>query len=73
MKNSEYERSMKMYATKAEAKRELDASKDRTFYFDGSLKMSDMKKMLLYRMGFGEAETNVILAALVLAGAKFEV
>jgi hypothetical protein len=64
---------MKMYATKAEAKRELDASKDRTFYFDGSLKMSDMKKMLLYRMGFGEAETNVILAALVLAGAKFEV
>ena len=35
--------------------------------------MSDMKKMLLYRMRFGEAETNVILAALVLTGAKFEV
>lgn len=50
-----------MYATKAEAKRELDASKDRTFYFDGSLKMSDMKKMLLYRMGFGEAETTLVL------------
>lgn len=62
-----------MYATKAEAKRELDASKDRTFYFDGSLKMSYMKEMLRYRMRFGEAETNVILAALVLAGAKFEV
>ena len=62
-----------MYATKAEAKRELDASKDRTFYFDGSLKMSCMKEMLRYRMRFGEADTTVILAALVLAGAKFEV
>lgn len=62
-----------MYATKAEAKRELEASKDITAYFDGSLKMSDMKEMLRYRMRFGEAETNVILAALVLAGAKFEV
>lgn len=62
-----------MYATKAEAKRELDASKDRTNYFDGSLKMIDMKKMLRCSMRFGEAETNVILAALVLAGAKFEV
>ncbi len=64
---------MKIYATKAEAKCELEASKDMTGYFDGSLKMIDMKKMLLYRMGFGAAETNVILAALVLAGAKFEV
>lgn len=32
-----------------------------------------MKDMLRYRMRFGEAETNVILAALVLAGAKFEI
>ncbi len=35
-----------MYATKAEAKCELEASKDMTGYFDGSLKMKDMKEML---------------------------
>lgn len=33
-----------MYATKAEAKCELEASKDMTGYFDGSLKMKDMKE-----------------------------
>lgn len=35
--------------------------------------MADMKDMLRNRMGFGESETNVIMAALVLAGGKFTV
>jgi|GEM_PF-3156593 hypothetical protein len=30
-----------MYATKAEAKRELEANKNITAYFDGNLKMKD--------------------------------
>lgn len=44
-----------------------------TAYFDGSLTANQMKEMLRYRMGFGEAETNVIIAALVISGAKFQV
>ena len=42
-----------------------------TCYFDGSMTQENMFQMLKYRMGFGEAETQVIIGALVMAGAKF--
>lgn len=42
-----------------------------TNYFSGELNASSMKEMLRFRMGFGEAETNFILASMVNAGAKF--
>ena len=60
------------YMTKKAAREEIERSKDWTNYFSGNLKAKDMKEMLRYRMQFGEAEANIILAALVLAGAKFE-
>lgn len=60
------------YATKKAAKEALEQYKDLTGYFSGDLNMADMKEALHY-MYLGEAETNVILAALVLAGAKFTV
>lgn len=61
------------YMSKKAAREEIERSKEWTNYFNGSLKAKDMKEMLRYQMQFGEAETNVILAALVLAGAKFEI
>ena len=61
------------YMTKKAAREEIERSKDWTNYFGGEIKAADMKDMLRYRMRFGEAETNVILAALVLAGAMFEI
>ena len=42
-----------------------------TSYFDESMTQADMYNMLRYRMAFGEAEARCIIAALVLAGAKF--
>ena len=60
------------YATKKAAKEILDKYKNQTRYFDGELKMEYMKEMLKY-MYFGEAEANVIIAALVLAGFKFRI
>lgn len=61
------------YATKKSAKEIIETEKTahETNYFSGNLKMKDMKEMLRYRMGFGEAETNFIMAAMVNAGAKF--
>lgn len=44
----------------------------KTAYFDRSLSMDCMEDMLRNRMHFGFAETMVILAALVKAGAKFK-
>lgn len=66
---------MAKYMTKKAAKEILDIEKadPQTAYFDGELSASDMKDMLRNRMNFGRAETNVILAALVLAGAKFRI
>lgn len=66
---------MAKYMTKKAAKEFLDNEKaaPQTAYFDGELSASDMKDMLRNRMNFGVAETNVILAALVLAGAKFRI
>ena len=60
------------YATKKSAAEAIEQYKDRTGFFDGSLNMADMVNMLR-DMRFGEAETNVIVAALILAGGKFTV
>lgn len=61
--------------TKAEMNKELRNTinnyKDETFYFNGSISEQDMFEMLRYRMGFGNAETEVIISALKLVGAKF--
>ena len=61
------------YATKKNAKVIIAMEKEvgMTNYFNGELTMKEMKDMLKHRMGFGEAETNVIMASLVLAGGKF--
>ena len=61
------------YATKKNAKDIIDWAKEtgQTAYFDGELSMSSMKEMFR-NYGFGMAETNVIMASLVLAGAKFK-
>lgn len=58
--------------TREEAKTQIKQYKDETNYFTGSLKYNDMYDMFRYRFRFGEAETVVILAALKLAGAKFQ-
>ena len=60
-----------MNMTKKAAREEIERSKNNTGYFDGSVTAARMKDMLRNEMHFGEAETNVIIAALVLAGAKF--
>ena len=57
--------------TKAYAKEILNLWKDETNYFNGTLTEGEFESMLRYRFGFGQAESIVILTALVLAGAKF--
>ena len=57
--------------TKKEAKKIVEEYKDRTGYFDNSLRYEAMENMFRYQMRFGEAETKVILASLTMAGAKF--
>ena len=61
------------YMTKKYAQEVIDREKElhETNYFSGELYVSCMKEMLRFRMGFGEAETNFILASMVNAGAKF--
>nr|DAT41785.1 MAG TPA: hypothetical protein [Caudoviricetes sp.] len=54
-----------------DCKRIINENKDNTAYFNGEMSMDDMWKMLRYRMEFGEAETAVIIAALIKSGAKF--
>lgn len=61
-----------MKYTKKAAKETVEAYKDMTCYFDGSMTQKNMFQMLKYRMGFGEAETRVIIGALVMTGAKFK-
>lgn len=60
-----------MKYTKKAARETIEAYKDNTAFFDGSLKHAEMYDMLRYRMRFGEAETRVIIAALINSGAKF--
>lgn len=50
----------------------IKENKDNTNYFNYEMSMDDMWNMLRYRMQFGEAETAVIVAALIRAGAKFK-
>lgn len=61
-----------MKYTKKDAKESIEAYKDMTSFFDESMTQEDMYNMLRHRMRFGEAETITIIAALVLAGAKFK-
>lgn len=60
-----------MKYTKTKARETIATYKDHTAYFDGSIKQERMYEMLRYQMRFGEAETRVIIAALVNSGAKF--
>lgn len=60
------------YATKKAAKETFEKYKNLTCYFDGKIDLKDMKEMFSH-MHFGEAETNVIISALVLAGCKFRI
>lgn len=60
-----------MKYTKKAARETIGAFRDSTSYFDGVIERGQMYDMLRYRMGFGEAEAHVIIAALILAGAKF--
>lgn len=57
--------------TKKAAKEIIEQFKEDTNYFNGVLNAQDMLEMFKYRYGFGEAESNVIVAALTIAGAKF--
>ena len=61
------------YMSKKAAQEVINREKElnETNYFSGELNASSMKAMLRFRMGFGEAETNFILASMVNAGAKF--
>lgn len=62
---------MKKYTKKA-AKETVETYADMTAWFDESMTQREMFEMLRYRMQFGKAETRVIIAALVMAGAKFK-
>lgn len=57
--------------TRNEAKKIIENNKADTNYFDCEMRETQMFDMLTNRMGFGIAETKVILASLKLAGAKF--
>ena len=50
----------------------LESNKANTAFFgdNGGITYEDMYNMLRYRMQFGEAETNVIIASLIKAGAQ---
>lgn len=63
---------MKRFSKKY-AREILDLWKDETAYFDGSFSYGEMETLLRNRMGFGQAETTVIIMALIMAGAKFAV
>lgn len=65
--------------TKAEARKLVDEYKDKTGWFKGNMydmwgdiipTYDRMRDMLCNRMGFGEAETMVLIGALALAGAE---
>ena len=50
----------------------IKENKDDTAWFNYDVSFDDMWIMLRNRMQFGEAETAVIMAALIRAGAKFK-
>lgn len=55
-----------------EAKKAIVEYAGKTAYFDNTLTESEMYEMFKYRFNFGEAETQVIIASLILTGAKFK-
>lgn len=57
--------------TKKRAKEIIGKYKNDTCYFDKSIHVKEFEDML-HRLEFGVAETEVITAALILAGAKFK-
>ena len=61
-----------MKRTKKQERETVGAYKDMTAYFDSSMTRGEMYEMLRYSMRFGEAESRVIISALVLAGAQFK-
>lgn len=69
---------MKNYWTHKECDTILYLYKDNTAYFGNNeilgenklMTFDEMWQMLRYRMGFGVAETNVIIASLIKCGAK---
>ena len=61
----------KNYWTHEECKRIIEDHKDKTAWFNKEISFSEMWSMFRYRMGFGEAETAIILAALIRNGAHF--
>ena len=54
-----------------ECRKIIAEHKDKTSWFDGSISMDTMFNMLRYQMKFGAAEATIIIAALILAGARF--
>ena len=58
--------------TKKEALLYLNQYKDETNYFNGTLTTREMYEMFRYNFCFGEAESVVIVAALINSGAKFK-
>mgnify|MGYP006936064554 CR=1 FL=1 len=51
----------------------IERHKNDTMYFDDEITMLEMYNMFRFRFRFGYAETMVILASLIKAGAKFRV
>ena len=58
--------------TKKEAKEIIENNKDMTNYFNGTIDINEMYDMFRYRYRFGEAETMIIISAIVNAGGKFK-
>lgn len=54
-----------------DCRRIINENKENTNYFNGKISFDGMYEMFRYQMRFGEAETAVIIAALIRAGAKF--
>lgn len=54
-----------------ECRKIIAEHKDKTNWFDGSISMDAMFELLRYQMRFGAAEATIIIAALILAGARF--
>ena len=61
-----------MRITKKLAKAIIEINKNNTNYFNNSMTRDEMFDMLRFRMRFGQAETEVIIASLIIAGAKFK-
>lgn len=77
---------MRNHWTKKQCDSVIAANKDNTAFFgnnigivvegnsdykEGCMTYEAMYNMLCYRMGFGESETQVIIASLIKAGAMF--